>query len=667
MKRLNPEQHEAVHHTEGPLLLLAGAGSGKTHVITSRIVHLLKKRGVPAESMLAVTFTNKAATEMKERVSAAVGKASSGMAISTFHSFGVTLLRRDIRRMGYKPNFSIYTESDQAGVLRQAMRNLELDPKQFNPDIIRWRISLAKNRLIHPEGYAANQNDPLDSATAVVYPRYQKLLRAFNAIDFDDIIMLSVRLLESEEDVKNHWQQRFRYIMVDEYQDTNSSQFRLISILAQQHGNLCVVGDDDQSIYGWRGAEIKNILEFEKSHTGCKVIKLEQNYRSTGNILAAANAVIRNNRTRSEKALWTSSGSGEKISLIIAQDEDEEARLVIERIQMAQYEGRLPWSDFAILYRSNAQSRCFEESLRSEGIPYILVGGMKFFERKEVKDTLAYLAIIANPNDEASLVRIMNFPRRGIGENTMLRLNQWSMESGRNLFEAMGRVGEINGISESAKRSVVTLHDMLRQEIASFKPAAMAGQATALFKRLGIHEELYRTLGDHGQAKKRIENIEQLVNALASFEERHPSAGLSAFLERISLTEDSRRNADDDGKGEGDAVTLMSLHSSKGLEFPHLFMVGLEEGLLPHHRSADEDPEVSEERRLCYVGITRAREKLTISRCLTRRKFGNREERLPSRFLVEIPPELIDSDGITNSQEGVKDMGAEFFSRMFEE
>jgi DNA helicase II / ATP-dependent DNA helicase PcrA len=664
MTRLNPEQFIAVNHTEGPLLVLAGAGSGKTQVITSRIVHLLSKLQVPADRILAVTFTNKAACEMQERVKNAAGKKADGMLISTFHSLGVRILRRDIRRFGYKPNFTIYADSDQAGVVRQAMSELNIDTKQFQPDMIRWRISLAKNKLITPEQYPKEGTNPADLVTAAVYPRYQKLLQAYNAIDFDDIIMLTVRMLEELPEVQQHWQERFRYIMVDEYQDTNAGQYKLISLLAQRHGNLCVVGDDDQSIYGWRGAEVANILNFSQERKGCHVIKLEQNYRSTGTILAAANAVIKNNRTRSDKALWTAAGAGSLINVISADTEDEEARQIVEQLQINQYQQNLPWRDFAILYRSNAQSRAFEEALRIEGIPYILVGGQKFFERKEVKDALSYLAVLANPSDEAALVRTINFPRRGIGDTTLLRLNQWSLEHNTSLFNTLGRVSEIDGVSEAARKAVTAFHTLLKQEMAAFTLHGMAAQATSLFKRLGINEELYRTMDDPGQARKRIENIEQVINALAAFEERNPEAGLASFLERIALLDDSRRETDDDRKQPQDAVTLMSLHSSKGLEFPHVFLVGLEEGLLPHHRSIDEDPEVAEERRLCYVGITRARERLTISRCLKRRKYGTWEERTPSRFLAEIPSELLEGGDTSPDQAVEVDMGQDFFARM---
>jgi superfamily I DNA/RNA helicase len=664
MSQLNPEQFTAVHHTEGPLLVLAGAGSGKTQVITSRIVHLLSKLKIPADQILAVTFTNKAAREMQERVSRAAGAKAEGMLISTFHSLGVRILRRDIRRLGYKPNFTIYSDSDQSGVVRQALSDLNIDTKQFPPDSVRWQISMAKNRLISPDQYPKQSNNLQEQVTAAAYPRYQQLLRAYNAIDFDDIIMLAVQMLEKVPEVRQYWQERFRYIMVDEYQDTNAGQYKLISLLAQYHKNLCVVGDDDQAIYGWRGADVANILSFSQERNGCKVIKLEQNYRSTATILSAANTVIQNNSKRSDKALWTASGSGDLIKLLVADTDDEEARQVVEQLQLAQYRTQRPWHDFAILYRSNAQSRAFEEALRIEEIPYILVGGQKFFERKEVKDALSYLAVLANPRDEAALVRTINFPRRGIGGTSLLRLQQWSLEHNLSLYDTLGMTDQIEGLSEATCKAVNGFHALIRQELADFTNSSMASQATALFRRLGINQELYRTIDNPVQARKRIENIEQVINALASFEERNPSAGLADFLERIALLEDNRKETDDDRTKPLDAVTLMSLHASKGLEFQQVFLVGLEEGLLPHHRSIDEDPEVAEERRLCYVGITRARERLTISRCLKRRKYGTWEERQPSRFLAEIPLELFEGGLAEENQVEEADMGMDFFARM---
>ncbi len=647
-------------------MILAGAGSGKTQVITTRIVHLLRTKHVPAANILAVTFTNKAAREMRERVGAMAGSLAGGMVISTFHSLGVRILRRDIRSLGFKPNFSIYSTSDQAGVLRQAMRERDIDPKQCDPDRILWRISGLKNRLIGPREFTPEKEDPLERATAVVYPRYQELLKGFNAIDFDDIIMLSVGLLQSHPAILEHWQERFHYIMVDEYQDTNASQYLLISLLAKRHRNLCVVGDDDQSIYGWRGAEVKNILNFEHDYPGCRVIKLEQNYRSTGSILEAANSVIRNNPVRTDKALWTASGQGRGIDLIVAATEEEEAAMVVDAMMLEQYKDKLLWSDMAILYRSNAQSRAFEEKLRLERIPYVVVGGQQFYERKEVKDAVAYLRVIDNPGDEASLLRIINFPRRGIGDTTLVRLNQWSLEHNMPLFDTLGRVDGIPEISESAKKAVTAFHAMMRGVIDGFDTRARLGeQVNALFNRLRIEDELHRTLNDATQARKRIENIEQVVNSLAGFEEQNPRAGLSGFLERISLMDEDT----DDGEHGHNAVTLMSLHSSKGLEFSHVWLIGMEEDLLPHKRSVEEDPACAEERRLCYVGITRARQHLTISRCLTRRKYGAVEERRPSRFLAEIPEHLLNehsgADG--DDQAEATDMAADFFARMLGE
>jgi superfamily I DNA/RNA helicase len=664
MKKLNPPQQMAVNHTEGALLILAGAGSGKTQVITTRIVHLLKEKRIPAENILAVTFTNKAAREMKERVSGMAGSMAEGIIISTFHSLGVRILRRDIRALGFKPNFSIYSTSDQAGVIRQAMRDRDIDPKQCDPDSILWRISAAKNKLVSPAEFKPSSDDRIELATAAVYPRYQELLKGFNAIDFDDIIMLSVRLLQSSQAIMTYWQDRFRYIMVDEYQDTNASQYLLISLLSKKHGNICVVGDDDQSIYGWRGAEVQNILNFSKDYPGCITIKLEQNYRSTSSILDAANSVIKNNSVRTEKALWSAVGKGREIELIVADDEEDEAARVIEGMMLEQYRHKLAWSDMAILYRSNTQSRAFEEKLRQERIPYVVIGGQQFYERKEVKDAIAYLKVIDNPHDEASLLRIINFPRRGVGDGTLLHLNQWSMEHEIPLFEALGRVREISGLSESSKKAVAAFHGMMTEVIAGFARHGLGEQVNKLFNRLRIEDELYRTLNDAAQARKRIENIEQVVNSLAIYEQHNPRGTLSAFLERISLMDEDKN--DDDKEHGSNAVTLMSLHSSKGLEFSHIYLAGVEEDLLPHKRSIEEDPTVAEERRLCYVGITRARRHLTISRCLTRRKYGAIEQRNPSRFLSEIPAHLLveANSAVAGKTENSDDMAADFFARM---
>ena len=543
-----------------------------------------------------------------------------------------------------------------------------MDPKIIDPDRIIWRISALKNQLIGSKEFIPAQDDSLEMATARLYPRYQELLKGFNAIDFDDIIMLAVKLLQTGKGILEQWQERFRYIMVDEYQDTNASQYLMISLLAQKHGNLCVVGDDDQSIYGWRGAEVRNILNFDQDHHGCKVIKLEQNYRSTALILDAANNVIGNNKIRTAKALWSAGDRGRDIDLIVAESEEDEAARVVECMMLEQYRDKLLWADMAILYRSNAQSRAFEEQLRIERIPYVVVGGMQFYERKEVKDAVAYLRVIDNPNDEASLLRIINFPRRGIGDNTLVRLNQWSMEHDIPLFAALGKVSEITDITESSRKAVLSFYNMMQEVIRGFDTrSGLGSQVNILFNRLRIEDELYRTLNDAAQARKRIENIEQVVNSLAIFEEQNPHAGLSAFLERISLMDEDR--SDNDREQGKNSVTLMSLHSSKGLEFSHVWLAGLEEGLLPHKRSIEEDPSCAEERRLCYVGITRARRHLTISRCLTRRKYGVVEEQAPSRFLAEIPEHLLNniSAGDSAQQGDPDDLAADFFARMLQD
>ncbi|MBU5637687.1 UvrD-helicase domain-containing protein [Geomonas sp. Red69] len=643
LSRLNPEQLAAVKHTEGALLVLAGAGSGKTGVITYRIAHLVLNKLVPPDRILAVTFTNKAAKEMKERVEHLVGrKESKGIVLSTFHSLGVRVLKRDIERLGYKKNFSIYSTADQVGLVRQIVREVNTDSKKYDAESIIWRISGAKNKLIPPDRYAPNPLDDVDMMAALVYPRYQSALKAFNAIDFDDIIMLTAELLQHHPPVLKHWQERFSYIMVDEYQDTNSSQYLLVNLLAAGCNNLCVVGDDDQSIYGWRGADVGNILDFEKDFKGCRTIKLEQNYRSTGNILEAANSVIGNNKVRKAKRLWTASGQGALIDLCIVQDDEEEATSVVERIQLERFKKDIPYSDFAILYRTNAQSRAFEEQLRFEDIPYVLVGGTQFFERKEVKDSLSYLKVLANPLDEVALLRIVNFPRRGIGDSTVIRINQWSLEKEIPLFEAFSRVGEIEGISDAIRDKVLGFHQTLLEAADSFRAeGGLAEKGKTLFETLKIEEEIYRTIDDQKAARRKVENVEQIINSMAAYEERVPQATLGGFIEKVSLMDEDRFSGKDKKDHGKDAVTLMSLHSSKGLEFPFVFLVGMEDEILPHRRAIYEDDSIDEERRLCYVGITRARQQLVMTRTLFRKKYGKLEERVPSRFLEEIPATVL--------------------------
>jgi len=644
---LNPQQRAAVRHTEGPLLLLAGAGSGKTRVITCRIAYLLRQ-GVAAEQILAMTFTNKAAREMRERVEQMVGRAAAkGMTISTFHSLCVRILKAHIERLGYKKNFSIYAASDQQQLVRRLLKEEHPDTTGKDADQVLWQISDAKNRLIGPADFRASGLNPVSHWTARVYPRYQKELKAFNAVDFDDLLMLAVRLLEEHADLREHYQQRFRYQMVDEYQDTNPVQYRLLKLLASGHNNLCVVGDDDQSIYGFRGADINIILNFEKDYAGTRLIKLEQNYRSTGNILAAANAVIKHNPKRKEKALWTADGAGPAIDYLLCDDDQDEARQVMERIQAVRYDKDLAYRDFAILYRTNSQSRAFEEQLRFENIPYVLIGGQQFFDRKEVKDVIAYLKVLTNPSDEVNLLRILNYPRRGIGTTSADKLIRYSAEKEQPLWQVLKQAEAVPDLNPKTHESIADFVAMMESYRSRFRNAPrMPDTLRALLKELKLDDEIYRQEGDLGRARRRLENMEEVTNALAGYLEREAEPSLAGFLEKVSLLDDVKPEGNDkEKKLAEDAVMLMSLHSSKGLEFPVVFLVGMEEGFLPHNKSINETFDIDEERRLCYVGITRARQQLNLLGASRRRKFGKLEQRDPSRFLMEIPDQVLNRVG----------------------
>ncbi len=639
---LNDQQRAAVRHTEGALLLLAGAGSGKTRVITCRIAYLLKEKRVPAEQIVAATFTNKAAREMKERVVAQVGAgACRGMIISTFHSLGLRLLRDDIGKLGYKSNFSIYGGSDQIRLVRDLLQEVGI---KMDAEAVLGRISGAKNRLLPPGAKAPSSEDPVDLAAAGIYPRYQRALKAFNALDFDDILMLTVRLLEEHPPVLRKIRKRFRYLMVDEYQDTNLAQYRLLHLLCAEHGNLCVVGDDDQSIYGWRGAEPENILDFEKDYPGAQIIKLEENYRSSGRILKVANALIRHNAKRREKVLWTSGPEGPPVDYISCEDGEDEARMVVERIHAERFRQKMEYRDFAVLYRTNIQSRAFEEQLRYENIPYVLIGGQQFFDRKEVKDVLAYFKVLVNPLDEVNLLRILNWPRRGIGETSADRLIRASADREVPLWDVLSDPFGIPDLGEKTVQALQQFTGILENYRRRFRqPGFLAETGRRFIKDLGIEDELYRTAEDPARGRRRAENVEEVLNALATYEEREPLPTLAGFLEKVSLLDrDEPVRSSKETKLAKDAVVLMSLHSSKGLEFPCVFLVGMEEDFLPHRKSAGEFFDVDEERRLCYVGITRARRKLIFLNAARRRKFGKLRTREPSRFLGEIPPELLE-------------------------
>ncbi|MEA3363095.1 MAG: UvrD-helicase domain-containing protein, partial [Thermodesulfobacteriota bacterium] len=672
----NPQQREAVTHKKGSLLLLAGAGSGKTRVITCRIAHL-RQQGVPAEQILAVTFTNKAAREMSERVQEMVGrKASKGMVIATFHSLCVRILKTHIDRLGFKKNFSIYAAADQQRLIRDLLREIGAENSSTAADQILWRISSAKNHLIPPDSYLPNDRDPLSALVATIYPRYQKSLKAYNAVDFDDLLMFTVQLLEQHVDLHKYYCDRFQYQMVDEYQDTNPVQYRLLKLLASTHGNLCVVGDDDQSIYAFRGADVANILDFELDFPGTKVIKLEQNYRSTGNILAAANTVIKNNQKRKEKALWTDSGAGAKIGYLLCEDGEDEARQVMEQIHTEKYRGKLNYGDFAILYRTNSQSRAFEEQLRYENIPYVLIGGQQFFDRKEIKDVVAYLKIIQNPADEVNLLRILNYPKRGIGEGSIDRIIRYSADTNRSLWKVLQQVDQVPEMNDRTAAACGSFVDLIKHYQKSFKqPLRLLETLQELFTELKLAKEIYRQEKDPQIAQRRVQNQEELLNSMSIYLERTPQPTLAGFLERISLFDDvAPAKNDKESKLALDAVTLMSLHSSKGLEFPVVFLTGLEEGFLPHKKSIYETFDIDEERRLCYVGITRAQKQLFLLGARQRRKYGKLEQREPSRFLSEVPEELLHKfDGEQSGKDAPEDEAASassFFaniSQMFED
>lgn len=644
LESLNPQQRNAVSHTEGPLLLLAGAGSGKTRVITCRIVYLLQQCAVPAQQILAVTFTNKAAREMRERVEEMVGrKACKGMVIATFHSLCVRILKANIERLGYKKNFSIYSAADQLQLVKRLLKDEIADATGKDAEQILWQISAAKNRLIEPAQFQSNSRDATSCMVALVYPRYQKELKAYNAVDFDDLLVLTVRLLEKNPDLLEHYQQYFRYQMVDEYQDTNPVQYRLLKLLAGGHGNLCVVGDDDQSIYGFRGADVETILNFERDFPGTRLIKLEQNYRSSGNILAAANAVIKHNDKRKEKALWTADDAGNPLDYLICVDDEDEACQVVQRIHAEQGRHTLDYSDFAILYRTNTQSRAFEEQLRYENIPYVLIGGQQFFDRKEVKDVIAYLKVLLNPFDEVNLLRILNYPKRNIGASSADKLIRYSAETELPLWNVLQQPEQVPELNPRSLEAIGTFVELLEKFRKRFRQSLrLAETLRELLAEVKLAEEIYRQENDAKKAKRRIENQEEVLNAMASYLERDPEPSLAGFLDKVSLLDnDGPKQNDKEKKLAQNAVTMMSLHSSKGLEFPVVFLVGMEEGFLPHKKSIYETFDIDEERRLCYVGITRAQRQLVLLGAQRRRKYGQLEQREPSRFLVEIPQELM--------------------------
>ena len=631
---LNPQQAEAVINTEGPMLIMAGAGSGKTKVLTCRVANLLQK-GVRPYRILAITFTNKAAAEMRERVNNMSGPAAKDVWLFTFHAFCARFLRMEIDKLpGYGGNFAIYDTADSQNLIKQILKEMNLDDKRFQPSGILSRISNAKNALQDAAAFARQAGDFYEQKVADIYSRYEQKLQLNNALDFDDLLMLSIKLLQENKEVREKYQDRFDYLLVDEYQDTNHAQYLLTKFLAAKHRNICVVGDADQSIYGWRGADIQNILDFEKDYPDAKVIKLEQNYRSTQIILDAANAVIENNTGRKPKNLWTENKSGADIIYFQAVDERDEARFVIEQLQNLQRTENKKLGDMAILYRTNTQSRIFEEMLIKSGISYNMVGGLKFYERKEIKDIIAYLRVIFNPADSLSLLRIINVPKRGIGDASLAKIQAYAAANNVSLFEAVSNAAAIDGLSS---RFISKLDDLAG---IIFELMNLAGEAPVedlidrVLRDTGYLEELENERTP--QAQSRIDNLHELISVAQEFAASEEENNLENFLAHVALVSD----IDDTELGE-DAITLMTLHSSKGLEFPVVFLVGMEEGLFPHARTLMDETEIEEERRLCYVGITRAKEKLFLSSTKMRTIYGNTVTYPPSRFLQEIPAHLV--------------------------
>ena len=632
---LNKEQQQAVQHTEGPLLILAGAGSGKTKVLTVRIAHLLAQ-GVNPYEILAITFTNKAAKEMKSRVEGLVGDVANRIWLSTFHSFCAKFLRFELDNfLGYNSNFTIYDTSDSQAVIKAALKALNLDDKYYPVGAMIGAISDAKNKLLFASDFRKQARDFYQQKVADVYEYYERELRKNNALDFDDLLLVAVKLLQSNEAVLDKYSKRFRYVMIDEYQDTNHAQYLLAKLLASHWKNIAVVGDADQSIYAWRGADIQNILDFEKDYPNCTSIKLEQNYRSTKIILDAANAVIENNEDRPKKNLWTDKTEGAKIQHFTAQSEHEEAAFIGDTIAKKHDIHGVPYGDMAILYRTNAQSRVLEEALIKRALPYTMVGGTKFYDRKEIKDVLAYLRVLYNPFDDLSLLRIINVPKRSIGATTVAKLQDYARANGTSLFMTLTQLHLVDTIKGKTKEKLEEFGILIFTLVAEMEDKTVLDILESILDRTGYLAQLEESTDPQDQA--RAENIGELLSVAKDFQDTNPTGTVEDFLEQVALVNDV-----DSFEQEESKVTLMTLHAAKGLEFPIVFLGGLEEGLFPHSRTLMNPEEIEEERRLAYVGITRAEKELYISNATTRTVFGRTSSYLPSRFIDEIPEELVD-------------------------
>ncbi len=646
LSHLNPPQREAVKTTEGPLLVLAGAGSGKTRVITHRIVHLLEKKVAP-RAILAVTFTNKSASEMKDRVVKMAGQKAAGVTLSTFHAFGAEVLREHLGKLGWPKKFAIADTGDQVSIVRRAMRERNVDDKAFDGRKVLTLISRAKNSGIAPEPKPEGQGDDYDLVAHLVYPLYQLALKAQGAVDFDDLLVFPSTIFEKYPEVKEKYVDRFKYLMVDEYQDTNRAQLQLLRHLAGKKHNVCVVGDDDQCIYSWRGAEVKNILEFETYFPGAKTVRLEQNYRSTPIILDAANAVIEKNPERRAKRMWTDEKGGALVQVVVAPSEEEEARYVAHEVKKAMVEG-LPPDEIAILYRTNGQSRPLEESLREKQVYYEVVGGQEFFDRREIKDVIAYFKVIANRRDEVSLLRIVNVPPRGIGDVTLERLTAHSVATETPLWDTLAGAADVPELPKGTPDKVIEFCALIERYRKLFDRGNLADVTQRLLKEIDFDGATRGNTQSLAAGDRKVKAVGQLLQSLDAYEKRDaPKASLLTYLNRLSL--DNREEEDEHEHGHSGRVTMMTLHGAKGLEWKLVFLVGLEEDLLPHSGMQGEPPNPEEERRLCYVGMTRARERLVLTRAAMRIKRGRELPRTPSRFLEDLPDglfELIDLAGI---------------------
>lgn len=639
LKGLNKDQKDAVIHTEGPVLIMAGAGSGKTRVLTHRIAYIIEHNHVMPWHILAITFTNKAAREMRERVSKLLDESGDDVWVSTFHALCVRILRRNIDQLGFNRAFTIADTSEQRTLVKRVLRDLNIDPKKFDPRAILSAISNAKNDLLTPKAFKEQAVSAFDQIVADVYERYQAELHQNESLDFDDLIMMTIELFDQFPDVLSYYQDKFHYIHVDEYQDTNEAQYRLVNTLAKKNRNICVVGDADQSIYGWRGANMQNILDFKKDYADAHVTLLEQNYRSTKTVLNAANSVIAHNMNRADKNLWTENEQGEKISYYRGQNENDEARYVVSKIQDEIRKPNRDYGSFAILYRTNAQSRVIEETLLKANIPYTMVGGHKFYDRKEIRDVLAYLTLLGNPRDSMSFERVINEPKRGIGQTSLEKLRLFANDHGWSLLEASKNIDLANEISKRAKNSISIFEQTISGIAEKMDAMTITELTEAVLDKSGYLSTLKAS--DTLQAQTRLENLEEFISVTQKYDQENPDQSgqdnLVNFLSDLALVSDQ-----DDLDEENSEVTLMTLHAAKGLEFPVVFIMGMEEGLFPLARAAQDESELQEERRLAYVGITRAKEKLYLTNAYSRMLYGKGQNNPESRFIDEIKPELLD-------------------------